>query len=63
MSASRPEWWRLRKGLTGLKRIMPDRSIQWAEAHGYGWPRHYEPVCSDCPCISTPTHAGKGLSE
>lgn len=44
-------WWRLKPGLSGLKRIMPGRSIQWATDRGYGWPRHYEPICADCPAL------------
>jgi hypothetical protein len=55
-------WYRLKPGLIGLKPLMPARSIQWAQTHGYGWPRHYEPVppqyCTLCgDMIKEPIHA------
>lgn len=42
-------WWRLKPGLIGLKRLMPNRAVRRSLAEGYGWPRHYNPVCSGCP--------------
>lgn len=45
-------WWRLKPGLMGLKRFMSDRIVRAAISEGYGWTRHYEPVCSDCPRLA-----------
>lgn len=50
--AEEAPWWRLKPGLSGLKRFMPDRIVQSAKAKGLGWIKHYEPVCADCPRIA-----------
>lgn len=49
---ARGPWWRLKPGLKGLKKFMPDWAVKRATENGYGWERHYEPVCSDCPRLS-----------
>lgn len=45
-------WWRLKPGMIGLKRFIPDKHVRGAIEAGYGWTRHYEPVCSDCPRLA-----------
>jgi len=51
-------YWRLKPGLMGLKRFMPNSAVQWAITNGYGWPTHYEPVCRDCPRLPNPSNEG-----
>lgn len=46
-------FWRLKPGLMGLKRFMPDRIVRDAIKEGRGWTKHYEPVCRDCPHRTT----------
>lgn len=48
-------FWRLKPGLLGLKRFMPDSAIKAAKANAWGWDRHYEPVCAHCPALTART--------